>query len=487
MTNKLEGLEPKKVFHYFEAISQIPRRSGHEKQLSDYMVGFAKERGLEVHQDEYLNVIIKKPGTAGYEDAPITIIQGHLDMVCEQNEGTDHDFEKDPIDLVIEGAWLTANGTTLGADNGIAIAYAMALLDAEDIPHPPLEVVMTTDEEVGLTGALKMDKSLLKGSYFINLDSEEEGELTVGCAGGLKATLRLPISHTVKVFDEAKVQVIEIKNLKGGHSGVDIDKNRANADHLMGRILSHLRKGCSFRIVDFVGGSKDNVIPREAKAIIVYESVDHSSFENLYEEVKAQIKKENRTVEPALTIDIKSMEYNKSLKVFSRKTTDQLIYTLINIPKGIQTMSADLEGMVESSLNLGKCAVEGDTVVMLFAIRSNIRSLKYHMTTQLEWFAKQIGATLTPTADYPEWEFKPDSRLLDKAALVYEDMFNKKPLVKAIHAGLEPGAFLEKLPHLDAISFGPDMEEVHSPNERLHIESTMRTWEFLKALLKALK
>ncbi|MDF1618272.1 aminoacyl-histidine dipeptidase [Petrocella sp. FN5] len=486
MTNKLEGLKPKKVFQFFEAISQIPRRSGHEKKLSDYMVAFAKERNLEVIQDEYLNVIIKKPGTVGYENAPITIIQGHLDMVCEKNEGTHHDFEKDPIDLVVEGVWLTAKGTTLGADNGIAIAYAMALLDAEDIMHPPLEVVMTTDEEVGLTGALKMDKSLLKGSYFINLDSEEEGELTVGCAGGLKATLRLPIVYTVKVFEEAMVQTIELKNLKGGHSGVDIDKNRANADHLMGRILSHLRKGCSFRIVDFSGGSKDNVIPREAKATIVYERSEHSSFETLYAAVTAQIKKENRTVEPMLTIEVTTLPYKKGL-VFSRKTTDQLIYTLINVPKGIQTMSADLEGMVESSLNLGKCAVEGDEVVMLFAIRSNIRSLKYHMTTQLEWFAKQIGGTLTPTADYPEWEFKPDSRLLDKAALVYEAMFHKKPLVKAIHAGLEPGAFLEKLPHLDAISFGPDMEEVHSPNERLHIESTMRTWEFLKALLKALK
>ena len=487
MSRRLENLEPARVFYYFEEVSNIPRRSGNEQELSDYMVAFAKERGFEVIQDAYLNVIIKKPGTPGYEDAPAAIIQGHLDMVCEQNTGRGHDFEKDPIDLMIDGEWLTANGTTLGADNGIALAYALAVLEADDLEHPPLEIVFTTDEEVGLTGALQMDKSVLKAQYFINLDSEEEGELTVGCAGGLKASINLPIKYSTNSFVNPVVKDIQISGLKGGHSGVDVGNNRANADRVMGRVLSHLREEFPLRLIDISGGTKDNVIPREAKATMVIEDEHIERFNDLFNDVVSQVSHELKTGDPDVKITEKTLTYTEDIKVMSKATTDTLIFTLINVPNGIQTMSADLEGMVESSLNMGKCAVENGEIVMLFAVRSNVRSLKYHVTNQLQWFAKQIGAKFLQTADYPEWEFKPDSNLLRQAAGIFEEMFGEEPLVKAIHAGLEPGAFLEKLPHLDAISFGPDMEEVHSPNERLHIKSTERTWEFLKVLLASLK
>lgn len=484
---KLDQLQPAKVFHYFEEISQIPRRSGNEKALSDHMVVFAKDRGFEVTQDDALNVLIRKPGTPGYENAKAVVLQGHLDMVCEQNAGRGFDFEKDPIDLVIEGEWLTANGTTLGADNGIALAYAMAVLDSEDLAHPPLEVVFTTDEEVGLTGAIKMDKSQLTSAYFINLDSEEEGELTVGCAGGLKAAFHLPVVRTTYRFDNPVGLHIEIKNLKGGHSGVDINDHRANADIILGRVLSTLRDEFSLRVLNVAGGSKDNVIPREALASIVIEADYHDKFKEVFESVVAQVKQENATGDPNMTITAKELVDFDPKAAMSKKTTETLLFTLLNVPNGIQTMSADLEDMVESSLNLGKLAVEDEKIVFLFAVRSNVRSLKYAITRQLKWFADFIGATFIQNADYPEWEFKPQSYLLEKAGEVYEELFGKRPLVKAIHAGLEPGVFLEKLPNIEAISFGPDMEEVHSPNERLHIESTSRTWDYLVALLASLK
>lgn len=487
MAQSIKELKPQKVFRYFHEISQIPRGSGNERELSDYMVAFAKARNLEVIQDKYMNVIIRKPGTKGYENAPITILQGHLDMVCEQNAGTGHDFEKDPIDLVVEGEWLTANGTTLGADNGIAVAYALAILDSDDIEHPPLEILMTTDEEVGLTGALQLDKSLLKAKYFINMDSEEEGELTVGCAGGLKAGLRLPITYTTNTYTEPVIKNIVIKNLKGGHSGVDIHKNRSNADRLLGRVLSHLRDEFSLRIIDISGGTKDNVIPREAMVTVVIEGEQIALFDDMFKQIVQIIKHETNTSDPNITITEQTLSYTDDIKIMSKNTSDSVIFTLINVPNGIQTMSADLEGMVESSLNMGKCAKENDEVIFLFAIRSSVRSLKYHITHQVEWFAKEIGAKFIQTADYPEWEYKPESNLISQSIKVYEDLYGKKPVVKAIHAGLEPGAFLEKLPHLEAISLGPEMEEVHSPNERLHIKSTERTWTYLIALLKAIK
>lgn len=487
MSRKLSNLEPQNVFYHFEEISKIPRKSGDEKALSDYMVAFAEERNLEVYQDEYLNVIIKKAATAGYEDAPGVIIQGHLDMVCEKNEGTDHDFDTDPIDLIVDGEWLTANGTTLGADNGIALAYALALLDSNEYAHPSLEIVFTTEEEIGLIGAQRLDKTRLKGQYFINLDSEEEGELTVGCAGGLKAVYKLPIIPTSNIYDEPVLKKIEIKNLLGGHSGADIHRNRANANRLMGRVLSHMRSEFSLRLIEINGGTKDNVITRECYSIVVMEDEQVGLFNDMFAQVANDIKAENRTADPDITITAETLSFDDTMRIFSKETTDNVIHGLINAPQGILTMSADLEGMVESSNNVGRCTTEENDVEFWFAVRSSVRSLKYHITNQLEWFAAQIGAKFIQTAEYPEWPFKPDSNLLRQTARVYKDLFEEEPLVKAIHAGLEPGVFLEVLPHLDAISFGPEMQDVHSPDEKIDIASAGRTWKLLVEVLASLR
>ncbi len=419
MSRKLAELEPKNVFHHFEEISNIPRASHNEKQLSDYMVNFAKERGLEVYQDDVYNVIIRKPATPGYENSKGVIIQGHLDMVCEKNNGTDHDFATEGIDLVIDGEWLTANGTTLGADNGIALAYALALLDSDQYEHPSLEIVFTTEEEVGLIGAQKLDKSLLKGHYFINLDSEEEGELTVGCAGGLKAIIKLPIIASENQFDEPVVKTITIDKLMGGHSGADIHKFRANANRLMGRVLSHLRNEFSLRLIDIGGGTKDNVITRECSATLVIEDEQINLFNDMFKEVVEDIKNENRTGDPDIRIVEKTLSYDAGTRIFSKETTDSVIFTLVNAPNGILTMSADLAGMVESSNNVGRCTVEGDEVEFWFAVRSSVRSLKYHITNQLEWVASQVGAKFVQNADYPEWPFKPDSELLRQGEAIF--------------------------------------------------------------------
>lgn len=485
--SQLDGLKPEKVFKYFEIISQIPRRSGNEKELSDYIVDFAKKRTFEFYQDDAYNVLVKKPGTKGYEHLPAVIIQGHLDMVCEKNKDSLHDFEKDGIEFVIEGDILKAKGTTLGADNGIAVAFGLALLDSTDIAHPPLEVIMTTDEEVGLTGAIKFDKSQLSGHYFINLDSEEEGELTVGCAGGCHAQINLPIVYDKEISSSSIVKNIMITNLKGGHSGVDIMNFRANANRLLGRLLTGVFDAVPVRIIDIRGGSKDNVITREAEVTLVYDAEDAEAFNQAYEQIKTVIINEQVTSEPQMKILDQVVDKIEDYRAFSLETTKKVIFLMTNLPNGVQTMSADLEGIPESSLNIGKVAIENDEVEFLFALRSNVRSLKYHLVNQLTWFSDMVGAKFLKTADYPEWAFKKDSQLLDIAKAVYSELFSQEPLVKAIHAGLEPGVFLETMKEIDAISFGPNMWDVHSPNESLSIVSTERTWQYLVKVLEALK
>ncbi len=487
MGDKLAGLEPASVFEYFEAISAIPRRSGNEKELSDYMVAFAEERGLKALQDEFMNVIIWKSATKGYETSDPVIIQGHLDMVCQKTKDSSHDFDRDGLDLIVDGDLIKANGTTLGADNGIALAYAMALLDADDIPHPPLEVVYTTDEEVGLTGALKMDKSPLQGKYFINLDSEEEGEITVGCAGGLHGELSVPLAYEDTPFAEPIVAHITVEGLKGGHSGVDILNFRANASRIMGRVLGNLFDRVDIRLLDIKGGDKDNVITRESSSFVVLEKKDFGQLERVTKAASKAISEELKTGDPDLSIRVRTPGFTHLSAVLDKTSTEKVIFLLFNLPNGVQTMSADLPGMAESSLNIGKVAIENGKAIFLFALRSSVKSLKYHMTKQLEWFAKFTGGQFTPSADYPEWPFKKDSRLTELAVSKYEALYGKRPLVKAIHAGLEPGVFLEKMPEVDAISFGPDMWDVHSPAERLSIASTGRTWILLKEILASLK
>ncbi|GKX30007.1 aminoacyl-histidine dipeptidase [Vallitalea longa] len=482
MSKVIEGLEPKSVFEFFENISDIPRGSGNEKGISDYLVSFAKERNLEVIQDEELNVIIKKPATKGYEDCPTVILQGHMDMVCEKNFDVEHDFLKDPIELVVEGDFISANGTTLGADNGMAVAYCLAILDSNKIEHPALEIFITTNEEAGMNGALALDPANLSGKYLVNLDSEEEGEFLVSCAGGLKTYIDIPIK---KESATGKIVKIMVKGLKGGHSGSDIDKNRANSNQLMGRILYALNTKTSIQLIDICGGSKDNAIPREAIANIVIND-DDNKFDNIVDEIVNEIKHEYKTSDSGLTVVV-TKGNEDSYKVVSRETLDKLIFLLTCLPNGIQTMSSDIEGLVESSLNLGVVTTNDDIIKLTSAVRSSVGSLKELMKYQLGLFAKYTNSEFHVRSEYPEWEYRKESQLRDIFAKTYEDMYGEKPLIKAIHAGLECGVFDAKIEGIDMISLGPNMYDVHTPDEKLSISSTRRTWEFLIETLKNIK
>lgn len=483
MSKVLEKLEPQGVFKYFEAMSEIPRGSGNEQAISDYLVGFAKERKLEVIQDKALNVIIKKPGTNGFENAPTVILQGHMDMVCEKNMDTVHDFLKDPLKLVINGDYIEADGTTLGADNGIAVAYCLALLDADHLAHPPLEVVVTTDEEAGMGGALSLDASCLEGKYLINLDSEEEGEFLVSCAGGLKAFIEVPATWEEV---EGTVLKVMVKGLKGGHSGGEIDKCRANSNRLLGRILYDLQTSADVRIIDVVGGSKDNAIPREAYAHIVVKSEQLDQSKEVIKHITEVLQNEYKTSDPGLTVVV-SEEPKMESKALTAEAAENLVFLLLNVPNGIQTMSADIEGLVESSLNLGVLHTDEKCVKLTFAVRSSVGSLKTLMNHQLASMAKMCDAKYSVTGEYPEWAYRKDSKLRDVFIKTYKDMYGKEPLIKAIHAGLECGVFDEKIEGLDMISLGPNMFDVHTPDERLSISSTKRTWEFFLEALKNIK
>lgn len=482
MSKVIEGLEPKSVFEFFENINDIPRGSGNEKGISDYLVSFAKERNLEVIQDEQLNVIIKKQATQGYEDRPTVILQGHMDMVCEKNFDVEHDFLKDPIELVVEGDFISANGTTLGADNGIAVAYCLAILDSNEIEHPALEVFITTNEEAGMDGALALDPANLSGKYLVNLDSEEEGEFLVSCAGGLKTYINIPIKWEQTTGRTVKIMV---KGLKGGHSGSDIDKNRANSNQLMGRILYELNNKTNIQLIDICGGSKDNAIPREAIANLVING-DDNKFDNIVDKIVNDIKHEYKTSDSGLTVVV-TKGNEDSYKVVSKEILDKLIYLLTCLPNGIQTMSSDIEGLVESSLNLGVVTTDDEVIKLTTAVRSSVGSLKELMKYQLGMFAENTGSEFHVRSEYPEWEYRKESKLRDIFAKTYEDMYGEKPLIKAIHAGLECGVFDAKIEGIDMISLGPNMYDVHTPDEKLSISSTKRTWEFLLETLKNIK
>ncbi|RKD31568.1 aminoacyl-histidine dipeptidase [Thermohalobacter berrensis] len=485
MANILGNIKPKKVFQYFEEISKIPRGSGNEKEISNYLVDFAKKHDLEVIQDEALNIIIKKPGTKGYENAPTVIIQGHMDMVCEKEKDIQHDFEKDPIKLKVDGDFVSASGTTLGADNGIAVAYCMAILASDDIQHPPLEVLITTEEETGMGGASKLNPEYLSGRILINIDSEEEGTLLVSCAGGIRVKIKLPIKWQ-EVNDNFDTYNIKIKGLKGGHSGMEIDKGRGSANKLIGRILDDLNSEIEYSLVDINGGAKMNAIPREAEATILVSPEDKMKLEDKIEYWNNTFKNELKSSDPDIMIKLEKS--NKKVdKVFSNDTVDKVISLLALIPNGVQTMSQEIEGLVQSSTNLGVITTTEDEVSFDSAVRSSVRSLKEEIVRRMELAAKVVGANIVKQGDYPAWEYREDSYIRDIFVKVYEKLYNKKPEVTAIHAGLECGLLGEKIKDVDMISFGPNMYDVHTPNEHLSISSTKRTWEYLLEVLKEIK
>lgn len=483
--DKLRDSECSEVFRYFGEISAIPRGSGNEKQISDYMVEFAKKHCLEVIQDKAMNVIIKKPASPGYEGAPTVILQGHLDMVCEKNKSTVHDFDKDPIKLKVVDDMIYAQGTTLGADNGIALAFAMALLASKDILHPGLEVLFTSDEENTMSGAPALDAGKLKGRILINMDSEEEGKFLVSSAGGLKAKLVLPVKWDNAPLDMSVIR-LSLGGLKGGHSGVEIDKGRGNANKLMGRLLDKLTKESEIYISGLNGGLKSNAIPRESEALLLADSKDVGKLESIVKEQEKLFKNELRTADPDIYLLFETVS-EKVEKVFAKETANRAISSLMLLPNGIQSMSMDISGLVESSTNLGVVSTTDSEIWLVNEIRSSVRSLKWNILSQVEALAAVMGGTVIKESEYPEWEYNPDSKIRTLFIETYKSKYNVDPEIVAIHAGLECGVFMSKINDLDAISMGPDLYDAHTPDEHISIPSAERVWEFLLEVLKNVK
>ncbi|MFR9069913.1 MAG: aminoacyl-histidine dipeptidase [Paraclostridium sp.] len=482
MNRVLNDLQPSLVFKYFEEISQIPRGSKNEKGISDYLRNFGESLGLETIQDESLNIIIRKPATPGYENAPGVVLQGHMDMVCEKNKSTNHDFMKDPIKLRIDGDYVYATDTTLGADNGIAVAMGLAILASNDIAHPALELLVTVDEEAGMTGAMALDGSLVKGKYILNLDSEEEGYLLVSCAGGVTALSTLPV-ELVKPEATKKSYLLEVKGLLGGHSGMDIIKQRGNANKILGRLLNLLN--VDFDIAKVEGGSKNNAIPREADCVIMVNNDQIDEFTTQLKDITNIFKHELRTSDPGL--EIACSETNTPELILNSASKDKVIKMLNLIPNGIQTMSMDIENLVESSTNLGVLRTTDSTVTFECAVRSSVKSLKEDITARMELLVTELGGNLELISDYPAWEYAKDSNLEKVCIEAYKNLTGKEPIIMALHAGLECGLLLDKIPNAEAISFGPNMYDVHTPNEHLSISSTENTWKYLLEVLKSIK
>lgn len=482
--NVLDHLGCDKVFTYFEAVCDIPHGSFHEKELSDYIVAFAKERGLYCRQDARHNVIIKKPGTAGYEKSPALIIQGHIDMVCEKNADTEHDFLTEPLKLYIDGDDIKARGTTLGADNGIAVAYMLALLDAENMEHPPLECVFTVEEEIGMGGATDLDAFDLEGKRFLNMDTEEEGYLMVSCCGGRRMRMYLPAERKAASADK-KTVAVRIRGLKGGHSGADIHLQRASANVLMGRLLLELREKIGYDLVQVNGGNMDNAICREAEAILCIDPAREGEAKERLAELQDIFWAEYKDRESDILLTMEETE--AAAEVLTGEVRDNIIALLQLLPYGVQTMDTNMEGLVESSSNIGILRTEEDHIFIDNAVRGSVESRKEAICKKIEVLGELCGAKVVGVNDYPGWQYNPDSELLKIFKEAWTEKFGKEPKVVAIHAGLECGLFAKKIPGLDLISLGPDMHDVHTPDERLSISSTIRVWEYLKYVLKKLK
>lgn len=481
----LNNIEPKKVFYFFEEISKIPRGSKNEKSISDYFVKFAKERNLKVIQDKSLNIIIKKSGAKGYENSKGVILQGHMDMVCEKNSDTNHDFLNDPIKLRVIDNMIYADNTTLGADNGIFVAYALAILDSDDICHPPLEILITSEEEVGMGGAIALDPSLIKGEYLINIDSEEEGSLLTSCCGGARSKILIKGERT-SLSNDYLPYSISVSGLIGGHSGMDIIKQRGNANKIMGRILLNLlNNNLDFLISNINGGSKINAIPRECTCDIFVKNTDITVLKSILDNTFIEITNEFKSIENNISINL--IEATNNTTSFNKKTTKDIIFAISLIPNGIETMSPFINNLPQSSTNLGVVETINNNIIFDNSVRSSVKSLKQDILDKHIIISKALNGEIEIDGNYPEWQFSDESPLRDVFTQTFKDMFNKEPNITAVHAGLECGILKEKLPHLDIISFGPNHYDVHSPNEHVSIDSVKRMYAYLLEVLKRLK
>ncbi len=491
----LQNVEPKSVFMFFEEICGIPHGSSNTWAISNYLVDFARTRNLRYIQDKLGNVMIWKPGTPGYENAAPVMLQGHMDMVCEKEPGTEIDFSKDGLRLQLDGNIISAEGTTLGGDDGIALAFVLAILDARDsaISHPPLEAVITVDEEIGMLGAAGIDCAPLQAKRMLNLDSEDEGRLLVSCAGGVTVICHLPVEYEEP--DNNKLWRLTVGGITGGHSGVEIHREGANASKVLGRFMYQMSRRTHFKLVDVHGGMKDNAIPREAAAVFVCDD----DLSELIAEYNVILKQEYRTTDPDIRLTLKKAEWSEiagrhercGSRCMTDSATKNVVAALMNLPNGVVRMSKDIEGLVQTSLNLGivKTVPYGNTseVQMSFSVRSSVGSEKDALVEQIESMMCVLGGTIAKEGAYPAWEYKQDSVLRELMVDVYESMYGEKPVIEAIHAGVECGLFAGKIPGLDCVSYGPQIDDIHTPSERLYVDSVERTWKYTLEILRRLK
>lgn len=478
-----EKLYPQRVFYYFEQIAAIPHGSRNTKAISDFLVNFAKEHNLVWYQDENNNVVIVKEASAGYEAAEPIIIQGHMDMVCEKEKGVDIDFEKDGLKLYIDGDFLKAEGTTLGGDDGIAVAYALALLDSQEIAHPKLEVVITVDEEIGMLGADAIDLSMLTGHTMLNIDSDVEGSFLTGCAGGMAVNVTLPIK---RVMQSGEKVALTITGLEGGHSGSEIDKEHGNANILMGRLLRALFEETPFGIISLAGGLKDNAIPRECVTELLVPQENVNLVKEIADKLDIELKKEFMTADPSVCIGFEDLG-KKEESILDFGSVSRVIFYLRSVPNGVQHMSQVMHGMVETSLNLGIMELKEDALHTVTSIRSSVGTRKADLLDRVTAIVELLGGEAEVEGDYPVWEYKQDSSLRPQIAKVYKQLYGKDPVFETIHAGLECGLLSEKIKNLDCVSFGPDNFDIHTPKERLSISSTGRVWDFIVEFLRQAK
>lgn len=474
----LENLEPKAVFSYFEEICGIPHGSGNVDMLSDYLVSFAKERGLACRQDAMKNVVISKEATPGYEDKEGIILQGHMDMVAVKKPDCDIDMRTQPIKPMVEGDYVCAQGTSLGGDDGIAIAYALAILDDDSLPHPHLDVVITVDEEVGMDGAKALDLSDVKGTRLFNLDSEEEGYFLAGCAGGASVKHILPVTWEERT---GRVYTCKICGLSGGHSGSEIHRERGNANCLTGRLLQKLLETSDIGILTLEGGLADNAIPREAVLRFVSFGEEGASVRAV-QALESVLQAELGTKDPGVRIEL-TEEGEQTCRSLDGASVERVKDLLLLLPNGVQAMSADMPGLVQTSLNNGIMKLGEDNFTAVTSVRSSVSSEKEALITKVATLTKLLGGSVEVTGDYPGWTYRKESPFRDLCVWVYEEMYGKRPVIQAIHAGVECGILLEKREDLDCISLGPDMQDIHTTEEKLNIPSVRRVWEYVCRVL----
>ena len=480
----IRDLQPALVWEQFEAITKVPRPSKKEERIIEFLIDFAKSHNLEYQRDKIGNVVIRKPATSGYEERETIILQSHMDMVCEKNSDVDFDFDNEPIRAVVDGEWVRAEGTTLGADCGIGMAAAMALLLDQEAEHAPIEALFTVDEETGLTGAFNLGEGMLTGKYLLNLDSEDEGEIFIGCAGGIDtlATFTISLEPAPKNYEFYR---FDVSDLVGGHSGDDINKGRANSNKITARLLLEAQQAFDGRMSYFDGGNLRNAIPREAYAVVGVPSKLKDKFEARVAKFNEEIREEFHFTEPDMRLALSPMPGVE--EVLSLDSQRKLLGALVGVPNGVLAMSSAIPGLVETSTNLASVKfTDKKRVVVTTSQRSSVESAKHYAKNAVESVFALAGADVIHSDGYPGWAPNPDSKLLKVSVECYERLFGVEPKVKAVHAGLECGLFLEKYPHLEMVSFGPTLRGVHSPDERLEIATVDKFWRHLKEIVKSM-